>query len=116
MTNADILPSVTSDHSAIELSLKIDGPERGPGFGKLNTGILNEPESKNGMRILINEIWSASLQISDVCSRFDKEKKKREKCLFNEIIFYMKKYAKRQQRIKRRAGNDRRGKGKRGLD
>ena len=71
VASTSILPSVKSDHSIIELCLRLDGPDRGPGLWKLNTSILNEPDYKTEIQSLIYKILEESLHISDVGVRFD---------------------------------------------
>ena len=40
--NTKILPSIRTDHSLIEITIKLKGPQRGPGIWKLNTSLLQE--------------------------------------------------------------------------
>ena len=107
--NTGILPSVKSDHSIIELYININGPDRGPGFWKLNTSILNEPDYQRKIKQLIDEVWDKSFHISDICVRFDwlkyhirnfsikyckyraKKKREREKYIINELNYLYKK-------------------------
>ena len=100
---------VKTEHLIIELSARLNGSERGPGFWKLNTSILNEPEYKIEMKELINRVWEESVHISDVCTRFDwlkyhirnfsiqyckvraQKKREREKYVVNELNYLYKK-------------------------
>ena len=50
-----ILPSITSDHSVIDLVLTIQGPKRGP--GKLNMDVFKEMPYINHIKTLIDDIW-----------------------------------------------------------
>ena len=69
--NARILPSIKTDHSIIELILKVDGPKRGPGFWKLNTSILEEESYVLEIKALIKKVWEDANNIENLNTRYD---------------------------------------------
>ena len=71
VSNAKILPSIKTDHSLIELTVNITGPQRGPGTWKLNVSVLKEEIYKNEMKLLNNQAWDESNSLSDLSARFD---------------------------------------------
>ena len=68
---ANILPSIKSDHSLIEISLKLMGPPRGPGTWKLNTSLLQDEEYKKEIKSIINKTWEDFGENPDFALRFD---------------------------------------------
>ena len=71
VSSANILPSIKTDHSLIELTVNITGPQRGPGTWKLNVSVLKEEIYKNEMKLLINQAWDESNLLSDLSVHFD---------------------------------------------
>ena len=68
---AKILPSIKSDHSLIEITLKLRGPPRGPGMWKLNTSLLQDETYKKEIKSIISKAWGEFDKNSDVALRFD---------------------------------------------
>ncbi len=66
-----ILPSLKTDHSIIDLNFMIDGPKRGPGFWKLNTSVLREEQYISEINTLLNKIWNDSEDMKNLNTRFD---------------------------------------------
>ena len=52
-----ILPSISSDHDIIEITMNIDKTKRGPGFWKLNNSLLNDNSYKSEIEKLIEDTW-----------------------------------------------------------
>ena len=55
-----ILPTIKTDHKAIEIHVQIESNERGPGLWKINNEILKDDEYKERTRKLISDIWMRS--------------------------------------------------------
>ena len=69
--NVKILPSIKTDHNIIDLTFKVDGPKRGPGFWKLNTTILQEESYIFEMKSLIEKVWENTSDIENLNTRYD---------------------------------------------
>ena len=66
-----ILPAIKTDHSLIEITIKLTGPPRGPGLWKLNTSILQDEKYKEEMKTLITTAWNELAGNDDLAVRFD---------------------------------------------
>ena len=51
--SCDIRPLLKYDHNAVSFKLALDRVEKGPGFWKLNTQVLKEPDYQNNIRNII---------------------------------------------------------------
>ena len=71
VANARILPSIKTDHNIIELSFKIDGPKRGPGFWKLNDSVLEEESYALEIKSLIENVWENTKSMENLNTRYD---------------------------------------------
>ena len=104
-----ITPGYKTDHSAITLSLDVNDNKRGPGFWKLNTSYLNDPDYVQLIKNTIiqtvrdNEGANAKLlwdtmkcKIRGASIKFSSDKKKSKK---NKIEIYEKKLKYFEQKI-----------------
>ena len=66
-----ILPAIKTDHSLIELTMKLTGPPRGPGIWKLNTSILQDEKYKKEIKTLIDTAWNELQGNDNLALRFD---------------------------------------------
>ena len=66
--NADIIPSIKSDHSAISLKLKKISKERGPGFWKFNASLLQDYDYKLMMENLLKSLLKEKGSFNDTLS------------------------------------------------
>ena len=66
-----ILPAIKTDHSLIEINIKLTGPPRGPGIWKLNTSILQDEKYKTEIKTLIDTAWNELTGNDDLALRFD---------------------------------------------
>ena len=66
-----ILPAIKTDHSLIEITIKLSGPPRGPGIWKLNTSILQDEKYKSEIKTLIDTAWNELEGNDDLALRFD---------------------------------------------
>ena len=87
--NIEIIPGLRSDHSLVKLTVEIQAFERGPGFWKFNTMLLNDAEYVERINGLIEiqlaqhyetkaaqwEMLKYSVQMS--MQQYSKSKKKR---------------------------------------
>ena len=56
VTTCDIRPNVRGDHNAIFLQILTGKTERGPGYWKLNSQILEDDNYKNQIRGIIQSV------------------------------------------------------------
>ena len=82
--DADILPCVNSDHSAIVLECKVDSNKRGPGVWKFNDTLLNHEEFCEKM----SEVLKGSARVYSYMHPFDRWEEMK-----SEAIEYSKEYA-----------------------
>ena len=50
-----ILPSISSDHDIIEITMNVDKIKRSPGFWKLSNSLLNDNSYKSEIEKLIED-------------------------------------------------------------
>ena len=62
-TYTDIRPAIRADHNAISLKFCTKHNERGPGYWKINTDILNDKDYQNGIVKLIDSFSSNCLPL-----------------------------------------------------
>ena len=66
ITNADILPGYSTDHSLITIHLAGNNNPRGPGFWKLNTSFLLDSEYIEIIKKTIHEVAMENTNNDDV--------------------------------------------------
>ena len=63
-----ILPAIKTDHSLIEITIKLIG---GPGTWKLNTSLLQDENYKTEIKTLIDTTWNELAGNDNLALRFD---------------------------------------------
>ena len=63
--SCDIRPLMKYDHNAVSFKLALDKVEKGPGFWKLNTQVLKEPDYQNNIRNIIGKIEQTNMTCID---------------------------------------------------
>ena len=71
VTNIKIIEAIKTDHKLVMATIKFKNQERGRGFWKMNSSILNDPFYKIDIVQLIETIWDESEHILDLGVRFD---------------------------------------------
>ena len=71
LKNTKIFWGIRSDHKCIDLSLKKEDSQRGPGFWKLNSQLLSEDEYKVGIRKVIGNVYDNPEMFRDSRMTFD---------------------------------------------
>ena len=70
VNNTRICSSIRTDHKCVDLHIKIDKYNRGPGLWKLNNEILFDQEYVTTTTELIERVWNENLDL-DTATRYD---------------------------------------------
>ena len=65
MEHVDIMPGFRSDHSLIRLDLRFETFERGPGFWKMNTTLLENQGFVDKLKIVVEDSLHYSTTLKD---------------------------------------------------
>ena len=71
VTSCNIIPSILTDHKIIEIRLKVNKVERGPGLWRLNNSLLEDHILTCKINELIDKIWDDNSDIEDARVRWD---------------------------------------------
>ena len=66
-----IIPSISSDHDIVEISLRVGIQIRGPGLWKFNNSLIEDTDYCKEMKIFIEKIRDENANIIDLRVRFD---------------------------------------------